>query len=70
VKNRFQSLPFKCNLHRYTQVLNSVGSSLQVLDERFKANQGGGGDAGVKVTYVRGGKTLAVDVDPDGVDIA
>ena len=51
------------------QVLNSVESSLQVLDERFKVNQGGG-DSGVEVTYVRGGKTLAVDVDPDGIDIA
>jgi hypothetical protein len=27
VKNRFQSLPFKCNLQRYTSVVASVAAS-------------------------------------------
>jgi hypothetical protein len=37
VKNRFQSLPFKCNLQRYTVVGAKIVSSLSTLENCVKA---------------------------------
>jgi hypothetical protein len=42
VKNRFQNLPFKCNLQRYTAVWRTSTGKLRAL---FSGG-GGGGDLG------------------------
>jgi hypothetical protein len=43
VKNRFQSLPFKCNLQRYTGgMLSELSRALAGANSAAKAGDGGG----------------------------
>jgi hypothetical protein len=46
VKNRFQTLPFKCNLQRYNEVAVGDASSAAAAAEAAEAGTAGAGAAG------------------------